>query len=98
LTDIGAGSFCARVNAVSHKYGKAVALDGVTLDIPSRKMIGMIGPDGVGKSTLLAILAGVRRIQEGKVEVLGGNIDDPQFRNAVSGRIAYLPQGLGKNL
>jgi ribosome-dependent ATPase len=61
-------------------------------------MIGLIGPDGVGKSTLLGILASVRVIQQGDVEVLGGNIDDPQFRKAVSSRIAYLPQGLGKNL
>ena len=61
-------------------------------------MIGLIGPDGVGKSTLLGILAGVRKLQKGEVEVLGGNIDDPRFRNAVSARIAYLPQGLGKNL
>ena len=61
-------------------------------------MIGLIGPDGVGKSTLLGILAGVRRLQTGTAEVLGGNIDDPQFRKSVSARIAYLPQGLGKNL
>src|SRR5262245_23207295 len=61
-------------------------------------MIGLIGPEGVGKSTLLGMLAGVRQIQVGEVEVLGGNIADAQFRKAVSGRIAYLPQGLGKNL
>lgn len=83
---------------VSQRYGKAVALDGVTLDIPSHRMIGLIGPDGVGKSTLLAIIAGVRRIQSGQVTVLGGNIADARFRNSVSERVAYLPQGLGKNL
>jgi ribosome-dependent ATPase len=90
--------FVARVKDVTHLYGKAVALDGVTLDIPSQKMIGLIGPDGVGKSTLLAILAGVRKLQRGQAEVLGGNIDDAGFRNDVAARIAYLPQGLGKNL
>jgi ribosome-dependent ATPase len=61
-------------------------------------MIGLIGPDGVGKSTLLGILAGVRRMQGGRAQVLGGNIDDAGFRNEVSSRVAYLPQGLGKNL
>jgi ribosome-dependent ATPase len=90
--------FVARVKDITHFYGKAVALDGVTLDIPAQKMIGLIGPDGVGKSTLLAILAGVRKLQRGQAEVLGGNIDDASFRNEVSARIAYLPQGLGKNL
>src|SRR6185369_6180390 len=53
---------------------------------------------GVGKSTLLSMLAGVRKIQTGHVEVLGGDIGDAHFRNSASGRIAYLPQGLGKNL
>src|SRR5277367_4707291 len=61
-------------------------------------MIGLIGPDGVGKSTLLSIVAGVRKLQSGDVRVLGGNIDDARFRTAVSSRVAYLPQGLGKNL
>src|ERR1700758_1417805 len=84
----------ARVRGVTQVYGKTVALDGVTLDIPPNRMIGLIGPDGVGKSTLLSMIAGVRKIQTGTVEVLGGNIDNARFRTAVSGRIAYLPQGL----
>jgi ribosome-dependent ATPase len=96
--DADVGSWVARVQGVSQSYGKAVALDDVTIDIPARKMIGLIGPDGVGKSTLLAMLAGVRKIQAGDVEVLGGDIADAGFRNSVAARIAYLPQGLGKNL
>ena len=88
----------ARVSGVSQVYGKAVALDDVTLDIPPNRMIGLIGPDGVGKSTLLSMIAGVRKIQTGTVEVLGGDIADAAFRTSVSSRIAYLPQGLGKNL
>src|SRR5215475_2518673 len=96
--DAAADPWVARVSGVSQVYGKAVALDDVTLDVPSQRMIGLIGPDGVGKSTLLGMLAGVRKIQKGDAEVLGGNIADAKFRKAVSGRIAYLPQGLGKNL
>jgi ribosome-dependent ATPase len=90
--------WCARVRGVSQSYGAAIALNDVTLDIPSEKMIGLIGPDGVGKSTLLSMLAGVRKIQTGQVEVLGGDIADRRFRTDVASRIAYLPQGLGKNL
>ncbi len=88
----------ASVKRVTQRYGKAIALDEISLDFPSQKMIGLIGPDGVGKSTLLGIIAGVRKLQAGTVEVLGGNISDARFRNSVSARIAYLPQGLGKNL
>jgi ribosome-dependent ATPase len=87
-----------KVEKLSQRYGKAVALADVDLEIPANKMIGLIGPDGVGKSTLLGIIAGVRKMQGGKARVLGGNIDDAKFRMAVSSRIAYLPQGLGKNL
>src|SRR3954470_3823874 len=97
MDDVGS-EWVVRVDGVSHRYGKAVALDDVSLDIPSGRMIGLIGPDGVGKSTLLSILAGVRKIQTGEVEVLGGDIGDARFRTLASGRIAYLPQGLGKNL
>src|SRR4051812_10166680 len=93
-----AQTYCARVKGVSHRYGKAVALDDVTLDIPGGMMIGMIGPDGVGKSTLLGLIAGVRKIQTGQVQVLEGDIANHKFRNEVAGRVAYLPQGLGKNL
>ncbi|MGO9604320.1 MAG: ribosome-associated ATPase/putative transporter RbbA [Candidatus Binataceae bacterium] len=88
----------ASLRQVTQRYRDVVALDGVDLDIPAQKMIGLIGPDGVGKSTLLGMVAGVRRIQTGKVTVLGGNIADAGFRNGVSSRVAYLPQGLGKNL
>src|SRR4051812_2070178 len=83
---------------VSHRYGKAVALDRLSLDIPSGKMVGIIGPDGVGKSTLLALVAGSRRVQEGSVTALGGDMRDVHHRRAACPRIAYMPQGLGKNL
>src|SRR3954464_15377930 len=88
----------ASASAITHRYRNVVALDDVSIEIPANKMIGIIGPDGVGKSTLLGMLAGVRKIQQGQVEVLGGDIADARFRNDVSARIAYLPQGLGKNL
>src|SRR6478672_8657500 len=88
----------AKVEGVSHRYGKTLALDNVTLDIPAGQMIGMIGPDAAGKSTLLGLIAGVRIIQEGRVIVFGGNMADRAYRNSQIGRIAYMPQGLGSNL
>ena len=87
-----------RLNDVSLRYGKVQALDGVTLDVPAGKMVGLIGPDGVGKSSLLALIAGARRMQEGRIEVLGGDMASALHRRTVCPRIAYMPQGLGKNL
>jgi len=88
----------ASVKQVTHRYGKAFALNDLTLDIPANCMAGLIGPDGVGKSTLLALISGVRKIQTGKVIVLDGDMADGHHRRASYGRIAYMPQGLGRNL
>ena len=92
------GEPIARVKAVSHRYGTTVALDDVTIDIPSRIMAGVIGPDGVGKSTLLGLIAGVRKIQQGEVVVFDKNVGDTRNLKEIRGRIAYMPQGLGRNL
>lgn len=91
-------AFAARVRGLDHRYGRTRALDGIDLDVPSGQMVGLIGPDGVGKSTLLSILAGARVIQQGQVEVLDGDMAQRAHRDRACPRIAYMPQGLGKNL
>jgi len=83
---------------VTHRYGKTVAVDDLSLDIPSGLMVGIIGPDGVGKSTLMALIAGSKTIQQGKVIALAGDMADAGHRRDACPRIAYMPQGLGKNL
>src|SRR5262245_45543873 len=87
-----------RLSGVSQRYGDRIAVDGVSLEIPAGQMIGFIGPDGVGKSTTLALISGSRKIQTGTVEVLGGDMADARHRADVCPRIAYMAQGLGKNL
>src|SRR5678809_1151089 len=86
------------IEGVTHRYKKVVALDGVSLDIPRGIMVGIVGPDGVGKSTLMALVAGSKKLQEGTITVLDGDIASAKHRRAVGPRIAYMPQGLGKNL
>ncbi|MFN6960820.1 MAG: ribosome-associated ATPase/putative transporter RbbA [Rhodocyclaceae bacterium] len=80
------------------RYGKAEALRGIDLNLSPGRMIGLIGPDGVGKSSLLSLVAGARAVQEGTVHVLGGDMADRRHREDVCPRIAYMPQGLGRNL
>ena len=87
-----------RLEEVGLRFGKTRALDAITLDLPSGCMVGLLGPDGVGKSSLLSLIAGARVIQEGRVEVLGGDMADAAHRARVCPKIAYMPQGLGKNL
>lgn len=90
--------FAASLSGVSHRYGKTLALDTLHLVIPAACMAGLIGPDGVGKSTLLALIAGASRIQTGHIEALGGDMAEHAHRLAACPRIAYMPQGLGRNL
>ncbi|KVE31906.1 ribosome-associated ATPase/putative transporter RbbA [Burkholderia sp. TSV86] len=88
----------ARLRNVSLRYGKTVALDAVTLDVPAGRMVGLIGPDGVGKSSLLALVSGARALQTGDVQALGGDMRSVEHRRRACRRIAYMPQGLGRNL
>ena len=87
-----------RLTGVSLRYGATLALNGIDLEVPAGRMVGLIGPDGVGKSSLLSLAAGARRIQAGRVEVLGGDMASARHRDRVCPHIAYMPQGLGKNL
>jgi ribosome-dependent ATPase len=98
MTDRAPMATAVRLHNVGLQYGKTRALEAVTLNVPAGQMVGLIGPDGVGKSSLLSLIAGAHAVQTGKVEVLGGDIADPLHRQSVGPRIAYMPQGLGKNL
>jgi ribosome-dependent ATPase len=93
-----ASPLVAKLAGISLSYSKTQALDKITLDFPAGCMLGLIGPDGVGKSSLLALIAGARAVQDGKIEVLGGDMASSRHRDSVCPRIAYMPQGLGKNL
>ena len=88
----------AILTGVGVRYGKTVALHGITLTLPAGRMVGLLGPDGVGKSSLLSLLAGARAVREGTVVALGGDMADKRHRASVCPHIAYMPQGLGKNL
>lgn len=88
----------ATFSGVGLRYGKVIALSEIDLQIPAGCMVGLIGPDGVGKSSMLSLLAGARAIQSGQIKVLDGDISAAEHRNRICPRIAYMPQGLGKNL
>src|SRR4029453_4565576 len=90
-------SYVARVRDVSLHYGKTVALDHVSLDIPAGCMAGFLGPEGVGKASALSLIGGACVSQSGTVEVLDHEMGDARQRSEVCPRIAFMPQGLGKN-
>ena len=74
-----ATALAAQVQSLSFAYeartapsaGSGQALDGLTLDVPSGTVFGLLGPNGSGKSTLLSLLVGLREPSAGEVRVLG---------------------------
>jgi len=81
-----------------HQYKDIKALDGITVEVPKGRVTGVIGPDGVGKSTFLGVISGARKLQQGKLFVLQADMHQRQQRERNYARIAYMPQGLGRNL
>ncbi len=86
------------IQSLNHRYGEVVAVRDVHLQLPAGRTIGLVGPDGVGKSTLLALIAGVKRLQSGSITVLGCDVAEADMRQQLAPRVAFMPQGLGKNL
>jgi ABC-2 type transport system ATP-binding protein len=64
----------ADIQDVFKKYGKTVALDGLSLQIPADRAIALIGPNGAGKTTFIEILLGLRQPDRGYVQVLGHDV------------------------
>lgn len=86
------------IRNLNHRYGKVAALTDIDMTLPEGGLFGIVGPDGVGKSTLLSLIAGVTTIQDGSVNVLGGNMAKKSHRKNICARVGFMPQGLGQNL
>ncbi len=85
-------------SGLTHRYRHTTALSSVAVKIPAGQLTGLIGPDGVGKSTFLSLAAGARKLQQGRLRVLNGDMRDRTHRASIQPRVAYMPQGLGRNL
>ncbi|QQX58688.1 ribosome-associated ATPase/putative transporter RbbA [Pseudomonas chlororaphis] len=87
-----------QATGINHRYGSQQALADLAFSLPAGTRCGLIGPDGAGKSSLLGLIAGVKKLQQGQLQVLGGSIEQRRHRNSLYARIAFMPQGLGGNL
>ncbi len=81
----------ARAVGVTRRFGRTVALDRLDLDIEAGSLVGLLGPNGAGKSTLISLLVGLRRPDEGTVELFGGSPREAANRR----RLGMTPQETG---
>lgn len=80
----------ARLVEVTKRFGSMTAVDGVSFDIGSGEVVGLLGANGAGKTTSIRMLLGLEAPTSGRVELFGTSPD----RQSVS-RVGYVPQGLG---
>lgn len=80
------------------RYRRLTAVNGVDLQVNRGEMVGLLGPDGAGKSSVMKALAGVMSFEAGSIDVLGIRLDSESAAEQVKPRIGFMPQGLGLNL
>ena len=79
-----------RVENVTRRFGKTVALNNVSVSMPKGVVLGLVGENGAGKTTLIKHLLGLLRAKEGTVHVFGKDpVADPKY---VLGRLGYLSE------
>lgn len=78
------------IKSLSKSYGEIKALDNISIDIKSKTIFGLVGPDGAGKSTLIRILCGLLKPDSGEVDILGINLS--KGLDKIKNDIGYLSQ------
>jgi ABC-2 type transport system ATP-binding protein len=68
--------------------GGKLVLPGISVEIPARRVTGLLGPSGSGKTTLIRAIVGVQILQDGRVDVLGAQAGSPGLRS----RVGYMTQ------
>ena len=86
------------ISHLTHRYGKTLAVDDISFSLNRGATVALVGPDGVGKSTLLSLIAGTKKQQTGEIVVLGKTPKNQRDRNLLNFQVAFMPQGLGRNL
>ena len=83
----------AKLDGLRKEFGKVTALAGISAQLPPGLILGLVGPDGAGKTTLIRLLAGLMEPTSGSVEVLGRS---PLAEGGLTqAEVGYMPQRFG---
>jgi branched-chain amino acid transport system ATP-binding protein len=82
-----------KVKDVSVYYGKAMALKGVSLEVPEGTVVTIIGANGAGKSTVLKALSGLVPLRSGEVWFMNNRIDKMAVYDIVGLGLVQVPEG-----
>src|SRR5438067_6330400 len=83
-----AASLAVHTQDLAKRYGKTVALSGLTMSVRRAEVFGFLGPNGAGKTTAVKLLVGLARPTAGEAWVLGAPVGDLKTRR----RLGYLPE------
>jgi len=87
-----------KVENVSFAYGSSQALDGVSFSVEKGEIFGLLGPNGGGKTTLFRILCTLLAPQNGRVEVLGVDVEQEPLRVREEIGVVFQSSSLDKEL
>ena len=79
------------VKRIYHYYGSAKVLEELNLKVEKKSLNAVIGPNGVGKSTLLRLISGLEKPDKGKIEFLGERIDGLKAHKIAKKGISQCP-------
>jgi len=83
-------TFAIKVNDLTKRYGRVLALKNVSLEVEEGEFFGLLGPNGAGKTTLIRILTGLTAPTSGEVMVAGGNPFEESVK--VKGKFGLVPE------
>ena len=80
-------------NNVSLSYGRRLILDNLNFKINEGQIFGMLGPNGVGKSTIFNLITGLIRPDSGKIKITGKDVTEyPVYLRTKKFKVGYVPQ------
>jgi ABC-2 type transport system ATP-binding protein len=73
----------AKLSAVSKRYGKIIALDGLDFEVRRGELLALLGPNGAGKSTAISLLLGLQRADAGSAQLFGESPENIAARRQI---------------